>query len=246
MSETTKKPPADKSQEPMPWVEAKRTSRNPADVKSSFTPIMRLAAEHQRATLAYAVALAVSMFSTFVVWRAVKDARAPQTTFAIDGSGTVHIGPLEGLNPDATLFKEAGLLMAQTHMLRTPDGLAQPELAHQLYTDEAYKQLKQEVDDDAPLFKSRNYFQQPTIMFVEPVEWGIGGKPRCRVKGFIMRNGVIDQLAQRDGPFYFRITYELVANPRVGDRGQYPYKVARYRLTWTDGRYEPLPENAPR
>jgi hypothetical protein len=203
--------------------------------------VKRLAAEHQMKMLCIAVAIVVPLICLVLVGQAVRDARTPQTTIALDGSGVMHIGPLESLNPDAALFREISLQIAQTHFNRNPKGLDAAEMAERLYTSESLKNLQDEVAAEASLMERRNYFQQVQVVEIEPLDKGdLKQKPKYRIKGYIVRNGIVDGISQRESPMYFRLTVELDQNPDFGVRGQYPYKVNRYKLSWTNSRFERL------
>ncbi|WP_415907050.1 hypothetical protein [Oleiharenicola sp. Vm1] len=227
------------STEEFPRSDATSTARNPQDVSSSFTPVKRLAAEHQIKVLCIGIAIVVPVVCLYFMLAAVRSARAPQTTFAVDGAGVIHVGPLESLNPDTQFFRELALQVSQAQFTRNPNGLSAPELARRLFTPEAMKQVDAEVAAEADLFKRRNYFQQPEIAGIDPLEPS-GDKRRFRVRGYVRRTGAVDGIPDLPPAYYFRVTYELVPNAFVGQRGQYPYQVARYRLTWTDERWEPL------
>lgn len=119
-----------------------RTEKN--KIRPSVSPISNFIAEYQQKQIAFAFAVACLIFAIIAQVMTVKNMHRPEKVFVIDGTHTLHIGPLEILDQKSPLFTTIALVATQVIFQRSPVGLDLAELMPHLFNEAAIKKLSRD------------------------------------------------------------------------------------------------------
>jgi hypothetical protein len=227
-------PPEDIKTTPIPngWETAELEKK----LKNTFGPINSLASDRVQKNIWAGIAIVSLLGGTIaplVLWmRFEKALSARQYVFALDGSQTIHAGPLEDLNMKSEVFSVTALNAAQAALQRSPVGLDLPEMVRGLFTEAAEKELRESVEAQMPDIKARNLHQKPEVSEVTALSEKAGFRI-LEVKGQLIRAGNLGGTALSEPSLPFQLLLQIKPNPRMNQRGQYPFVVTdfKFRLT---------------
>lgn len=204
----------------------------PGTKMGAWTPRKMLAAEHQRMWAAFFVAISCLLAALWFGYKKDQATQAvmQQTVFVIDGSGSVHYGPLESVaNLNSPLYQNAALLATQATLQRSPVGLNLPEIATSLFNQKSFEKLKKDVEHQLPDIRARDLHQFPEISKIEALSDKKGTR-LIRVEGMIVRSGVFGGVPISDQQKKFTIVFAFIPNPNLGQRQQSPLIVSDFRM----------------
>ncbi len=202
-------------------------TQNHKHSKAHFV-IGKLSSEHAKKNSAYLFAVACLVGCIVVLSLAVRSIKSEEKVFVLDESNTISIGHLHSLKNNVTLYQKIALVAAQAILQVSPIGLDLPEIAESLLSDKAYKKLCLEVNENLSHFKVKNLHQKPEIDVIETIK-EIEGKKFVRVRGQLIRAGSFGGYPISESK-EFVLVVAFIRNPKLSDRGQYPFIIADYML----------------
>ena len=149
--------------------------------------------------------------------------------FAVDGSNTIHFGPLDALNIRSPVFQKTALNATQAALQRSPVGLDLPELAQAIFRADAYEHLQKDVTAQLPDLVARDLHLKPEISKITALAEKEGTR-LIEVRGQWVGSGVFRNNAIAESPS-FQLLIAIVENPNLGDANFAPFIVSDYRLS---------------
>ncbi len=191
--------------------------------------IKRLISQQQKVHFAYLAAI-VTVFASFALCVQVFTAeKTDQKILVIDGSQTVHIGPLENALESKEFLGNLSILVNQVIFDRNPSGLGMPEFAKHLFRQDALKKLHLEVESQFEEFKSKSIHQKGEALRIHTT---LSGEiPLIKVEGQIIAAGLFEGHPIAESRQY-DLRFKLVKNPHLTQAGKYPYIVSDFNIHW--------------
>lgn len=221
-SRVTQVPNAREAQEQM-----QRTS-------SEFGPMKALTSERAQKKFWMAAALfgllVGAISPIFIVASYERRMKEQPFMFALDGAGTIHAGPMERLTLQNQIFVTTAINGSQAALQRSPVGLDLPEVVAGIFRPDAAAKLKKDVEAQMPDIKARNLHQKPEISKVTALSEN-GGMRVLSVQGQLIRAGTVDGAPIADPSIPFQLTLAIMENPRMNERGQYPFYITDFRMS---------------
>ena len=196
--------------------------------RALFTPALRIASGQDKARRLYYVSLiALSLAAIFPTLYLIVN-REPDKVFVLDGDGTIHIGPLESLHPQSSIFQEVLIQVTKAMFDRTSVGIESPEMVKKLFSAKAIQALNKDVQWELPYLESRNVRQQVSIGEIVPIK-NENGYRVYQVTGILNIAGIYKGTKVVDSdPFVVLIA--LTRNPRWEDKARYPFIVSDFLI----------------
>ncbi len=222
---------------------------------SKHSPGSLFAAEHQQKWAAIIALVAVLVFAVLAQCYTVSRLTQTRLVFAVDGANTVHAGPLETLSPESSVIRISTILATEAAFQRSVTFLNGsttdtsgadfdlPELVAGLFRADARKLLEADLHKVAPDIALRHLSQKVEIAEVLGLSQK-AGNILVRVKGDLKRSGgfagqPISESVPLTALFAFR------ENPRLDQRGQYPFIVVDFAAILGAARQDAAPAPAP-
>ncbi|HEY1792388.1 MAG TPA: hypothetical protein VGG34_05680 [Opitutaceae bacterium] len=218
---------AEPSAEPTIATVAANPGPRGAPAASTFTPAARWVAEHQVKVLCMVVAALSPLASLWMLEAGTANLRRGVWAYSVDGSGTIHYGPVKPADAKSALFREILLQAAQACFTRNPSGLSYPEFARRIFVGDSWKALQADVRAEAAERKRRNLFDHPEVEGIDVLD--DGALPRYRVRGFIVRSGAVEGLPYQPPPGEFHLIVELAPQEDALQQGRYPFVIVHHR-----------------
>lgn len=196
--------------------------------RNSFSPTKRFASEHTQKLVWQIIAIASLVFAVVTVLIFNAQNKNQPLALVLDGGGTFHVGPLEKLGDSNEVFVQIALQATQAIFDRNKFGLENPELVKSLFADRAVAKLNQDVSWQLPDLKARDIRQQASVSDVDVMR-EVQGVRFFRVAGTLTRAGQVRGSRISDTE-PFAMIVSIVLNPRISERGQYPFKIADFRI----------------
>jgi hypothetical protein len=196
---------------------------------ASSPAITRLISQQQKVHFAYLASLACVLGSFALCVQVFTAEKTDQKILVIDGSQTVHIGPLENALESKEFLGNLSILVNQVIFDRTPAGLGMPELAKHLFRQDALKKLNLEVESQAEEFKSKSIHQKGEALRMHTTF--SGNIPLIKIEGQIICAGLFEGHPIAESKEY-DLRFKLVKNPRLSQSGKYPYIVSDFNIHW--------------
>lgn len=202
-------------------------SSSPAIPKNS--PVNLLAAEHQRAQFAVIIAVGALLVAVGVLIYALMREPGQPRVFVIDTVGNITVGPLEPLTLQSPLFQTTALWATKAILERSPSGMNLPEIAEGVLTHAVLQRVRGEVQAEREHFRTRQIHQNPEINRIEALADREDDTRILRVTGQLIRAASFGGLDDSEA-IPFILVLSLSPNPRLGQRGQYPFVVTDFLL----------------
>jgi hypothetical protein len=219
-------------EEELPVTPRKESAKGDA-TPSTFTVSQRWFAEHRKQALLLAIAIVSPLISLWYANKIVGQVKQEMWVWNVDSSGVITYAPIGLVDANSAVFREVVLQAMEVYLKRNPGGLSNPEMLQRYFSASAAKAVKMEVIKTDTERTRRNLFDQAEFTKLPERLDASSGTYRYRVVGYIVRNGVLDGMPERDiGDF--KIGLELEANDSVRDKGRFPFTVRQYRcmITW--------------
>jgi hypothetical protein len=197
--------------------------------KNPFTPQDRFATAAMQRNIAFGFAIFVLILCVVCELLTIQSMQTTNYVFAIDGSHTIHAGPLETMDESDRLFKEVALEACQVALNRSPagDGMDLPELGRNIYRPDAFARLAGDIANTLPDMKTKNLHYKPEINQINVLLSNgihyVGVSGNCVIVGAYEGTPI----AENKG---FRCLFSVVRNGRIDRAGEYPYVVADYKV----------------
>ncbi len=215
--------------------------------KNTFGPVRALASDraqkHVWAGVAIFSLVVSSLSPIFIINYFQSQLSERPFVFVLDSASTIHAGPMERLSLSSEIFSTTALNATQAALQRSPVGLDLPEIAKGIFTEVALKKLEKEVEAQMPDIQARSLHQKPEISAVTALNEKAGFRT-LEVKGQILRSGKIGGTALAEPSLPFQLLLLIKQNPKMTERGQYPFVVADFKFKQLAT--PPAPRAAPR
>lgn len=200
--------------------------------KSSFPPTLRLAAEHKQKNAALAFAFVCLLVAIGSILLAIRWNREPQYVFVMDQSGNIEWGQLQSMKQNNQLPFIHAQLAARAILEWSPTGPDNEELAKEILAPAVWKQV-QETEFEAVRedFRARDIYQNLYVETLRKFSESASGEVIVVVQGKVNRHGSVGGYATRE-IIEFKLSVRMVRNPNMIKRGNWPYRVNEYKLTW--------------
>lgn len=159
--------------------------------------------------------------------RMVEVVRAANRVVILDSTDTFYVSTLEAADLESPVFARTAVIATEVILNRTPAGLKMKELTG-ILTEGAYDRLQDEVQEQSREFKDKNMIWEPQVTEVQ-AEREQRGLRIYSVSGELVQIGAVDGQAFID-PVEFKLLLGMEANPNLGQRRQFPFKVASFNL----------------
>lgn len=213
--------------------------RDRAAPPSPFFPSARWVAERQIKVLCLIVAVVSPLVSLGLLVRGTAQLHEGVWAYSVDGTGTIHYGPVAPADARSALFREILLQAAQAYFTRNPSGLSYPEVARRIFVGESWRELETELGEQLPARKRRNLYDHPEVEGIDVID--DGGAPRYRIRGFLVRAGAVEGLPYEPAPGEFHLIVELSPQRDALQAGRYPFVVTQHRaaVRWPETKEAP-------
>jgi hypothetical protein len=187
-----------------------------------------LVAPYRIIWIAVAVAIISPLASMGIVLKILNDSKEPSRVIVVDAADNFIVGPLQNID-QSPIFERSGKLATLAALSRTAAGFDYPEMAKGIFYGDALKRLETDLQKQLPNLRAQNLHQKVEISTIQTVET-VGAGRKLYIFGSIGRFGTdVSGYAVTHAESY-RLILVLVPNPRLGERGAYPYVVNDYRL----------------
>jgi hypothetical protein len=214
---------------PNEWETRDEASR----AKNTFGPVRALASDRAQKHVWAGVAIFSLVVSTlspiFIINHFQQQMNERPYVFVLDAASTIHAGPMERLSLSSEIFSTTALHATQAALQRSPVGLDLPEIAKGMFTESALKKLEKDVEAQMPDIQARSLHQKPEISAVTALNEKAGFRT-LEVKGQILRSGKIGGTALAEPSLPFQLLLLIKQNPKMSERGQYPFVVSDYKF----------------
>lgn len=203
-------------------------NRHEDDKSRSFSAISNFMSEHQQKKIAFAFAIACLLFALVAQVVTVKNMHRSEKVFVIDGTNTLHIGPLEILSQKSPLFTTIALTATQVIFQRSPVGLDLLELMPHLFSEPAIKKLQDEIGEKLGELKVKNLHQKPEISKIT----SLAEKDDIRilqVTGNLVGSGVFEGIPLLEA-HEFKVTFAIKPNKNLSENKLYPFIIADFKI----------------
>jgi hypothetical protein len=163
------------------------------------------------------------------VFLTLRQERIQPRVFAVDGGGTIMVGPLEHLHLNSPIFQTTALWAAKAILERSPVGLNLPEVASGILEPNVRQRVLDEIKLEAEDFRQRRIHQHPEVSRIEALAEREDESRIIRLQGQLIRAANFGGMDDSE-VVPFVLVLSLRPNPRLGQRGQYPFVVADYLL----------------
>ena len=197
-------------------------------LQSSFSPVSRFLAEHQQKKFAFGFGIACLAFAILAQILTIKTFQSEERVFVLDGTNTLHIGPLEKLHSESPIFETIALVATQVIFQRSPVGLDLKELREHLFNNEVIKKLDDEIHKNLDELKAKNLHQKPEISLIKCVAEKNGIR-YIHVKGNLIGSGSFEGMPIVEA-YQFKLNFAVVPNPKISEQKMYPYIIADYNI----------------
>jgi len=206
----------------------KQGTKSPYATK--FTPRMILSSHAAQMKLAYGIAALCLIIAAVSPWLLLKEMHSEENVMVLDGSGTIHVGPMERLSAGNKLFMEIAMQASQAMFERSKVGLESTEMVKALFSNNAIRKLNLDMQWQLPDIAAKDLREHATIEKITVVkDAGAGGARFYRVQGFINSAGMVNGSALAyTKPFVLRISF--VPNKKMSDLGRYPFIVSDFSI----------------
>lgn len=148
----------------------------------------------------------------------------------LDSSDTFYVSPLEADDLKSPVFARTAIMAAEVILNRTQSGLKLPELARGLLGESARTKLDEDLKSQNEDMVAKQMIWEPVVRSTTAMR-EVEGLRVYQVRGELVRIGVVG-----GGPFIDPVKFDLVLamepNPNLGQRGQFPFVVTNYRVTF--------------
>lgn len=197
-------------------------------IRPSVSPISNFLAEHKQKQIAFVFGIACLVFSIVAQVMTVKNMHRPEKVFVIDGTNTLHIGPLEILGQKSPLFTTIALVATQVILQRSPVGLDLAELMPHLFKEEAMKKLTQDVAKNLGELKAKDLHQKPEISQIKSLAEKDGNRI-LQVTGTLIGSGIFEGIPLLEA-HKFKITFAIRQNQNLSENKLYPFIIADFKI----------------
>lgn len=205
-------------------VDSSKKSKTP----SAFSPISHFLAEHEQKKIAFIFGVSCLIFAIIAQILTVKNMTKEEKVFVIDGTNTLHIGPLEILGDQSSIFTTIALTATQVIFQRSPVGLDLSELMTHLFKEEAIKKLNREIAEQIGELKAKNLHQKPEIAQIKFLAEKDGTRI-LQVTGNLIGLGSFEGNTLTE--FHkFRITFAINPNKNLSENKLYPFIIADFNI----------------
>jgi len=197
-------------------------------IRSSFSPISHFMAEHQQKKIAFAFGISCLVFTILAQVMTIKNMHREEKVFVIDGSDTLHIGPLEIISQKSPIFTTIALVATQVVFQRSPVGLDLSELMPHLFKEEAMKKLRVDVSEKLGELKAKNLHQKPEISQIKSLAEKDGTRI-LQVTGNLIGSGVFEGIPLLEA-HKFKVTFAINPNKNLSEKKLYPFVIADFKI----------------
>lgn len=160
--------------------------------------------------------------------RFVSILRNENRVVVLDSSDTFYVSPLEVADLQSPVFARTAVIATEVILNRTPAGIKMRELTG-ILTEGAFTRLQEEVEEQLPDLRAQSMVWEPVVESVE-AQREQRGLRIYSVSGELIQVGAVDGQAFID-PLPFRLLLGIKPNGNLGQRRQFPFQVASYRLS---------------
>jgi hypothetical protein len=150
--------------------------------------------------------------------------RAKPYVFVVDGAGTMHFGPMELLQPTATVYTTTTLWATQALLQRSPIGFNLPELVNAYFRADAAQKAKADLDAQMPAIQAQQLHTFPEVSEYRLVREA-GAVIVMKAKGQLIRTGNLSEQQMRQPALPFEVNLMIAPNPRLGQKDSVPFVV---------------------
>lgn len=195
--------------------------------ESTFAVIKHLASSERRKQLSYVVAFASLIFTIVILSYNNYLDSIRQPIWSIDGAGTLHVGILEELDKDNSIFQRLGLDASLGAFERTPKGFRLPEYMDFYYSTDAKRKMQKHLDAQMIELKKKDMKQEANpeiVKFVKVVQHkGLKAYAIQALVNIERRYIVGRQLVTEPDQIVF--FFYAIPNPKLSERRQFPFIV---------------------
>lgn len=194
----------------------------------SCSPISNFLAEHQQKKMAFAFGIACLILAIIAQIITISTMHHNEKVFVIDGTHTLHIGPLEILGQKSPLFTTIALTATQVIFQRSPIGLDLLELMPHLFGENAIKKLQDEIAEKMGELKAKNLHQKPEISKIT----ALAEKDDTRILqviGNLVSSGVFEGVPLFEA-HQFKITFAIKPNKNLSENKLYPFIITDFKI----------------
>lgn len=174
-----------------------------------------------------AVAIVSPLLSGVITYLSIVAANEPLRGFAIDAADNFIVGPLRDIN-QTTAFDAISRLSTRALLSRNPRGFDDPDLIETLFYQNAKTKADADLKMQLPNLSARAMHQKVEVSQMQSIA-AQGRSRSVRIDGQLIRAGSVAGYAVNEAE-PFALIVAIAPNPRLGERGQYPYVVFDYKL----------------
>lgn len=203
-----------------------KTRTTSSDIR--VDPLSAIMASQWRGWIGYLLAGGFAVLAILALWYALASERSSRWVYVVDGSGSIHAGPLARLQEGNELFRRLGIRAATLAFLRssTGDGVVfdQIEEIELMFTPNGRAWLERDAGQQKADFVNRRISQK---VYIDSggVTTPKSGFILQTIKGRLERSGAV-----QGRPFRsivpFGAVFTFVRNERLDAVGMYPYLVS--------------------
>jgi hypothetical protein len=202
---------------------------------SSHRVAKSLLAPYRIVWLSVCVAILVPLLCLYLTYLALDAAKAPFRVIVIDAADNYIVGPLTDAD-QSPVFERTARLVVSASLSRNPNGFDNPEMVKGLFLEKSagsgrppsLNRMNEDLSRQIPNLRAQGLHQKVEISRMETVIVDAMVR-KVLVYGQLIRSGkaVGRDVVQSEG---FRFLMILAPNPKLGERGQFPYVVTDYTL----------------
>ena len=203
----------------------------PGKKEASFAATHKLTSHYKNIHLAYGISLVFAVLCLCLSYSVITSKTTEDKIFVIDGSRTIHIGPLENFYENKEFLGNISVLVNTAIFDRTPSGIGLPEVAKSLLSPKAYEKLQTEVRAQQEELKAKAIHQKGEVLSIKTVNHK--NMPIINIKGQLVINGFFEGMPLVDIKRY-QMRFLLTKNPNLTRSGMYPLIVDDFRIQWEE------------
>ena len=198
--------------------------------KNKIPPVRRLWQDHIQRTIAWCVAVVSLLFACVMMYLTYAEVNKKMRVMVIDSADTVHLGVASKVNLKSPLFESVAIWGTQALLQRSPVGYDLPEMLDALFTKDARKKANESLSAQMQDIEERSIHQKPEISKYTALKEE-GDTRLIKVEGSVIRTGNYDDVPISESQ-PFELLMEIVRNPNLNSRKQYPYLVKNFKITY--------------
>ena len=203
-------------------------------VQNSWTPMGKMASDHQKKNLWMYVSFGALAFAVFFCYKVTENINRQPYAFATDPSGSIYFAPMGKLSAASTVVQQEAMQAAISMLTRSPAGLDYDEFAQKLFRRDKYDRLKKEVESERAYYEARHLRLKPEISSITSMDSRGSQAMMVKVEGQLIYTGTLllgdGQQQATQSVERFSLAFTIIPNPNLAQKARTPFIITGYKL----------------